>query len=183
MTNKGKTFKCGNCQKSATILDDDSSYICPHCQTKNNLPKDDDNGWWGIVIIVLIIYGIYSYFDKPSDFKFGGRVIGCMFNPKELRGQDMFTTIDVEFNGTSTTGRVEFRETNINNYSLISCSTDGSYKYSEETGELVIDGINNSNCPWMSIFNGNYQYTKEKGDNGDYIYIFKSNNIDLLISK
>jgi hypothetical protein len=108
--------------------------------------------------------------SSAKSLKLEGNEIGSLFNPKQLEGQDVFTTIDFEFQGSNREGTVKIFERNINDINNISCLTDGKYVCDEKSKAVEIYDAVNNNCPWFSQLNGKYalkildkEKTLEKG--------------------
>ena len=61
-----------------------------------------------------------------------------------------------------------------------SCICDGGhYKINEERNQIVISGLNNVNCPWMSALNGTYNYRYDESRDGYNKYMFSNAGITL----
>lgn len=80
-------------------------------------------------------------------------------------------TIELKSDGSLTTYENDTSGSNIN-----SCESEGYYTVSND--KLIVSGVNNSNCPWMSKVNGTYY----RNDNSKY-YVLKNNNLKVLKNK
>lgn len=82
-------------------------------------------------------------------------------------------SIFIEFN---TNGSLKVYERDTSGSGINSCESVGYYSVSNN--EVIVTGINNSNCPWMNKANGTYY----RSDNSEY-YILKNNYLKVLKEK
>lgn len=82
-------------------------------------------------------------------------------------------SIFIEFN---TNGSLKVYERDTSGSGINSCESVGYYSVSNK--EVIVTGINNSNCPWMNKANGTYY----RSDNSEY-YILKNNYLKVLKEK
>jgi hypothetical protein len=115
--------------------------------------------------------------------------LGCT-NPKEslpngiLTRNDWFveegnqnnlykSTIEIRFNYDSNS--VEAWEAD-GNHRACNC-TEGSYTINDKRNQIIIQGIENENCPWMKSLNGTYIYVYDKSRDGYNKFMFKKEQI------
>ncbi len=55
----------------------------------------------------------------------------------------------------------------------------GHYTINEERNQIIISGLVNSNCPWMSSLNGTYAYRYDESRDGYNKYMFVKGNLVL----
>lgn len=82
-------------------------------------------------------------------------------------------SIFIEFN---TNGSLKVYERDTSGSGINSCESVGYFSLSNK--EVIVTGINNSNCPWMNKANGTYY----RSDNSEY-YILKNNYLKVLKEK
>ena len=49
----------------------------------------------------------------------------------------------------------------------------------DASNEIVISGVSNDNCPWMSELNGKYKYVYDGSKDGYNKYMFRKGNLVL----
>jgi hypothetical protein len=64
-----------------------------------------------------------------------------------------------------------------------SCECDkGQYKINETRNQIIISGLINKNCPWMSTLNGTYIYYYDKSRDGYNKFMFRKENLTITHS-
>lgn len=125
------------------------------------------------IILVLFIMSFYSC-TNPKDSLPKGMLTGNDWFVEEGNQNNLYkSTIEIRFNNDSNS--VEAWEAD-GNHRACNC-TEGSYTINDKRNQIIIQGIENENCPWMKSLNGTYNYIYDKSRDGFNKFMFKKDEI------
>jgi hypothetical protein len=125
------------------------------------------------IILVLVIMSFFSC-TNPKDSLPKGMLTGNDWFVEEGNQNNLYkSSIAIRFNNDNNS--IEVWEVQ-GNHRACNC-IGGSYTINEKGNQLIINEVENENCPWMKSLNGTYNYIYDKSRDGFNKFMFKKDEI------